>query len=104
MAFISNGTTIASGGSLDVSASPPSTAGAIGSYAFLGDQSNSLGSSYPGASFGGTLAGSNLKPHNANGGQSGSTQSGTWRCMGYSQNASSGGTGAPTVCVWIRIS
>jgi hypothetical protein len=98
MAIISNGTTIASGGSLSVSANPPSSAGAVGTYALCRMESWSA------ESFGNTEAGSNLSPVSCafgNGNSSGSTQSGTWRCMG----STVGNSGAEyNTTVWIRIS
>jgi|5B_taG_2_1085324.scaffolds.fasta_scaffold43166_3 hypothetical protein len=76
MAIISNGTTIASGGSLSVSANPPSTGGVVGSYLFarcVPAVNKDLGD---------TLSGSDIRPCNAQGGPTGTAPSGTWRMMG----------------------
>lgn len=102
MAIISNGTTIASGGSLSVSANPPSTAGNVGTYAFVGATStNTTGSN--GRNFGETLGGSNLLPRAAGGYSSGqSARSGTWRCMGYKAAFNADLPNSTTL--WIRIS
>ena len=74
MALISNGTTIASGGSLSVSASPPSTAGAVGSYAYVYFTSGSV-------SPGGTFSGGNSNVR-WGGFENTNLSSGTWRGMG----------------------
>jgi len=98
MALISNGTTIASGGSLSVSANPPSNAGATGTYALLRMES------WATESFGNTEAGSNLSPVSCafgSGDSAGNTRSGTWRCMG----STTGNSGQEyNTTVWIRIS
>lgn len=102
MALISNGTTIASGGSLSVSASPPSTAGNVGTYALMGATSSNTTNSYQ-RSFGATLGGSDLKPRTANGlNDNTSARSGTWRCMGYKAAYNSDLGNSTTL--WIRIS
>ena len=88
----------------------PATAGAVGTYALLWRTDS--GSGY---AFGGTLAGSNLKPANTyhNGGYSnfgyGSTSvSGTWRCMGETGVYNGGTAYNATIwmgcTVWVRIS
>jgi len=86
-------------------------AGAVGSYGFFAATAGVI-------SFGGTLAGSNLRP--AGIGSTGTpannrgltnlhmqntAQTGTWRCMGYSYYYvdSEGGTSA-TTSLWLRIS
>lgn len=99
MAIISNGTTIASGGSLSVSANPPSTAGAVGTYMF---GNNSSGGTI---STGATVAGSSLRPTSAGSASNTSyTMSGTWRLMGHKEggNISYGGTNESSL--WVRIS
>ena len=105
MAIISNGTTIASGGSLSVSVNPPSTAGAVGTYAIMGAPSYDQALGQGTKSFGGTYAGSNLKPRSCGSYESGgvtSTQSGTWRCMGYKAAINYDTENSTTL--WIRIS
>lgn len=105
MALISNGTTIASGGSLSVSTTPTTaqvasatagiSAGAVGCYSALGNYYNSDSKNY-----GVTHGGSNMFPVNFNGGNQSSARSGTWRCMGYS----AGGDFSSRQTVWLRIS
>ena len=92
MAIISNGTTIASGGSLSVSANPPSTAGAVGTYGLfhldIGSATNQ-----------GHTASSSLYYSNVVG-SFGQQPSGTWRQMGYRSASSNSGD----TTVFIRIS
>ena len=76
MALISNGTTIASGGSLSVSANPPNTAGAVGTYAFL---SKTVWTNLDG---GDTTSG-DIYYSSSTGTYNGSALSGTWRIMGH---------------------
>ena len=98
MAIISNGTTIASGGSLSVSASPPSTLGAVGTYAILTiDNSNNWGQSQ-----GATFAGSGMRYSNCMGTGFSGTPSGTWRLMG--RTGAGAGVYEQATSVWIRIS
>ena len=125
MALIANGVTLTSSGNLDatkltgnlpalnassltnVPSSAPTTsqvasatasisAGAVGSYAALGNYYNS-----DTKNIGDTNSGSNMFPVNFNGGSQSSTRSGTWRCMGYS---SSSGEFPARQTVWLRIS
>lgn len=98
MAIISNGTTIASGGSLSVSASPPNTLGAIGSYAILTINNSSQWAQSAGT----TMSGSSLRYSNCMGENYGSAPSGTWRLMG--QTSAQQGVGEQGTSVWIRIS
>ena len=70
------------------------SASAVGSYAFLYDTGQS------GYSIGSTLAGSNLRPSNAGGVSSSTAQSGTWRCMGKSEDS----TAVRASTSWLRIS
>ena len=104
MAIISNGTTIASGGSLSVSVTPTTSdvltataglsAGAVGTYGQLQrSPANTL------RSVGNTDSGSVLRWSAAGGATSG-TPSGTWRLLGRIDN---NGGGLAT-SVWIRIS
>ena len=92
MAIISNGTTIASGGSLSVSANPPSTAGATGTYALLYKDA-------AGSWTGGTTTSGNLYWANTGSSFSGSV-GGTWRAMGYHLQDNN----ARRTTVYIRIS
>ena len=95
MAIISNGTTIASGGSLSVSANPPSTAGAVGTYGLFRETSGSATNS------GASASSSNLYYSNVAGSiNSGDRPSGTWRQMGYRSASSNAGS----TTVFIRIS
>lgn len=94
MAIISNGTTIASGGSLSVSANPPSTAGAIGTYVTAVLSPNGT------ANFGDGQGGSGIKPCNSAGGPQGSALSGGWRCMGQTN----GDSNSSSTTLFIRIS
>lgn len=81
MAFISNGTTVASGGSVTVSSSAVATGtagisvGAVGSYAFIHSNNNTTTTQ-------GTTFSSGLYYSNAEG-QTGNSPSGTWRQMGH---------------------
>lgn len=103
MAIISNGTTIASGGSLSVSANPPSTYGAVGTY-FMGinyghyNSNNNLneGTTWGGSSLRASSAIWNL--------QSGSNRSGTWRLMGGPVRSSGQTNDGGRICIWMRIS
>lgn len=94
MAIISNGTTIASGGSLSVSANPPSTAGAVGTYSFLAKNAWTVLD-------GGNTTSGDL--YYAGGGNyyNGSALSGTWRCMG---STSGQNNQRENTTVFIRIS
>lgn len=95
MAIISNGTTIASGGSLSVSANPPSTLGAVGTYAFLKNTS----SGYRNA--GDTVSG-NLHYTSGNGSSlNNAGPSGTWRLMGNNIGATPTDRNNTTVCIRI---
>ena len=98
MALISNGTTIASGGSLSVSASPPSTLGAVGTYALLTIDNSNNWAQAQGASF----AGSGMRYSNCMGNNYSGTPSGTWRLMG--RTSASAGVAEQGTSVWIRIS
>lgn len=72
------------------------SAGAVGTYMF---------GYYNGATtpidFGVTVSGADLKPSNSTGNNVGSSQTGTWRCMGY---AISGSTSQNQTTLWLRIS
>jgi hypothetical protein len=111
MAFISNGTTVATGGSLQNVPAPTtsqvgtSTSGlsadAVGSYAMLGARSNQSSSNQK--DFGQTLSGSSLEPRSAGGYQSDeNNRSGTWRCMGHKAAFNNDLTNSTTL--WLRIS
>lgn len=65
--------------SVDNAFTNSTTAGAIGSYGMFRYQSG------PNLTFGSTVSGSQLTPSPASGDANGSTQSGTWRCMGFAQ-------------------
>ena len=78
------------------SATASISAGAVGSYAALGNYYNS-----DTKNIGDTNSGSNMFPVNFNGGSQSSTRSGTWRCMGYS---SPSGEFPARQTVWLRIS
>jgi hypothetical protein len=97
MALISNGTTIASGGSLSVSASPPSSLNAVGSTAALSyyDSTANPGTTVaPNYNWGwSTFAANTYSVHS-------DRPTGTWRCMGYVASGNYGSRGS----VWIRIS
>ena len=95
MAFISNGTTVASGGSLQnvASAVADIALDAVGSYVFAGKTSSQ--------SIGATIAGSSLQKGRVTSGfelDGGSTLSGTWRRMGGDHNT------AQAVTLFLRIS
>ena len=97
MAIISNGTTIASGGSLSVSANPPSTVGAVGTYALLRN------GEYSDKNAGDTQSGGNLTYCSAEQSNFHSgTPSGTWRIMGRARNVDNNNNGKN--CIYIRIS
>jgi len=94
-----------------LNATAGATAGAVGTYAFLGTKPEPFSNA-----FGGTRAGSELEPAgvvstttsftgNLRGALSGSV-SGTWRCMGFSNATSSLQGGGPLQAgtVWLRIS
>lgn len=103
MAIISNGTTIASGGSLSVSANPPTTANAVGTYGLLGIKSGTLinggNDSYPAKQ----TSGSNLLYANTGGGQTTQSQpSGTWQIFGRADDGNSSGVFRTTL--WQRVS
>ena len=96
MAIISSGTTIASGGSLSVSANPPSTFNGVGTYGLLRP------SSLPNTLAGGVTVAmsSTYFFSNCAGNGSAGYASGTWRLM---SDARPGGN--PNVTgLWIRIS
>jgi hypothetical protein len=81
-----------------LSASAGITANAVGSYAWIVQQSGGN------VDFGGTLSGSTLQPTGIiyNVGLTGGPYlSGSWRCMGGSPN---GAYGAPVASLWLRIS
>ena len=90
-----------------LNATASATAGAVGTYATLSRPSSTSGTDTPGA----TLAGSSLRYAGANSYStsgtiamiSGTTPSGTWRCMGYSV-ASSGCVIYAGATLWLRIS
>ena len=69
--------------------------GVVGSYAACAYEPGN------GVSPGSTTAGSNLKYSNFNDQRTSGTNSGTWRCMGYSLTSS---TPSATATMWLRIS
>lgn len=81
----------------DLAAYAPLTpaAGTIGSYAMCRVTTGGT------ITFGATVAGSNLRPVDTSGGNSGSTLSGTWRCMGQ---AFSGAGNVEATTLFLRIS
>ena len=84
MAIISNGTTIASGGSLSVSATPPTSINTVGTYAFI--QFNNGGTSGS-QTVGTTFSSSYMRFTNLNQDTpTNITPSGTWRIMGAHDN------------------
>ena len=102
MALISNGTTIASGGSLSVSASPPSSVNVVGSYGNIinaeinttfnpGDTTAMNGSS--------DWRFASNKSFNVN-----TYPAGTWRCMGASESKATAANANDRSTLWIRIS
>ena len=103
MALISNGTTIASGGSLSVSASPPSSVNVVGSYAVI--HNKNINTNFdPGTSQAMNGANdyefsscNNYKKENTH-------PSGTWRCMGASESKATASSGADRTTMWIRLS
>lgn len=100
--------------------SQPTTAGAVGTYGFF-KHATSTDTDY---AFGSTVAGSALRPVGMRSGTfatsssgsspgasvywSGSTQAGTWRCMGYQNNFTDSGSESSSPqsgqTVWLRIS
>jgi hypothetical protein len=96
MALISSGTTIASGGSLSVSVTPPSTFNAVGSYAFLINDNDASA-----RQAGDTISGSN-RSADSDGNPGTVSSSGTWRVMG--KMAGSGDDGRNRTSLCIRIS
>ena len=98
MALISNGTTIASGGSLSVCVTPPTSLNAVGTYALL-TVTNSY--DWAGHSAGGTYSGSGLQYINCRGQYGSGTPSGTWRFMGKITDQVGTNEGATTVMVRI---
>jgi len=105
MAFISNGTTVASGGSLQnvpapstsqvLSSTASASVGAVGTYGQLRHNNNSQTFTE-----GSTIAGSSLEWSSGGGTVGGSNASGTWRAMGRKWT---GGTSNYST-VWLRIS
>ena len=107
MAIISNGTTVASGGSLQNVPAPTSSqvasstsgisVGAVGSYGFCG-----RGSAAPGTYIraGSTTGASNIEWSSGSGSIDtiATNPSGTWRCMGYCA------WDAAKSSLWLRIS
>ena len=97
-------------GSGDISAGGSTTAGAVGTYMFARRNTGSD------VAFGSTAAGSSLLPASATYsviapyfdvslGGVGSTQSGTWRCMGYYDHSASNSISYINgVTSWVRIS
>jgi len=92
MALISNGTTIASGGSLSVSTTPTTsqvltatsglTHNSVGAYAFLRLDTGSGTSNV----YGSNRNGNDLRPTNASGfDESGNDVGGTWKCLGHTK-------------------
>lgn len=79
-----------------------STVGAVGTYAFLGGSGATIspGSTYAGSSLEYISVGGDTSDSNDNIGRlSGTSPSGTWRCMGYLDN-----TARPTGTLFLRIS
>ncbi len=98
MAIISNGTTIASGGSLSVSANPPTTAGAIGTYGVFINYSTSsreAGNTQSGSTIRWVSCADDLY-------EDGGTVSGTWRIMGRARDVNNNNTGKNSI--YVRIS
>lgn len=101
MALISNGTTVASGGSVTVSSSAVLTAtasasvGAVGTYGLLRHNNNSQ--TY---TEGSTISGSSIEWTACSGAVGGSYASGTWRAMGRKWI----GSNTAYATVWLRIS
>jgi len=88
MAIISNGTTIASGGSLSVSATPPTSVNTVGTYGFIVFNN---GGTNGGIGVGGTMSNSNMRFTNIYGDKpTNITPSGTWRAMGAQDNDGDG--------------
>ena len=100
MAIISNGTTIASGGSLSVSANPPTSLGSVGTYGFMKDTVSNEAD----VEAGNTVSGSNIRYSNGNATTgNASAPSGTWRLMGFKANPN-GGTPRSKTTLCVRIS
>tara|TARA_R110002012_G_C11486312_1_gene595661 strand:+ start:130 stop:474 length:345 start_codon:yes stop_codon:yes gene_type:complete len=112
MALISNGTTVASGGTVQGSAanlssipSPSNSAiltavatasdNVVGSYIFGNNQNQGYGARTRGQ----TRAGSTLQAGNAQGSVTGAALSGTWMCMGQDLDGSQNGGRAT---LWFR--
>lgn len=88
-----NSTTFLRGDGTWASPGGSTTAGDVGTYGLFSHSGVAL-------SFGSTTSGSQLTPAAADGTASGSTQSGTWRCMGRTDT----GSGASRVSLFVRIS
>ena len=71
------------------------TAGAVGTYMLAYYTGSVI------ALFGDTVAGSTLQPSNATGNYFGSSQTGTWRCMGHAIVSSTSGN---QTTLWLRVS
>lgn len=85
-----------------LSATAGLTAGAVGTYAFMGALSSSV-TGFDQKDFGETFAGSGLKGRTASGYEdNGTAKSGTWRCLGY--KASFGSDLPNSTTLWVRIS
>ena len=97
MAIISNGTTVVSGGGLSISVTPPTSLGAVGTYALC-----TITNSYNWVqNAGNTYSGSGLQYINCRGNHGGGTPSGTWRFMGTPTDQVGTNEGATTVVVRI---
>jgi len=95
MAIISNGTTVVSGGGLSISVTPPTSLGAVGTYALLRNTSSDYRTA-------GTTVSGNLRYSNLTGGDLNSSgPGGTWRLMGINLGQSPQSTNMGTVCVRI---
>ena len=97
MAFISNGTTVASGGTVQGSASNLSGIPAPTNAQIL------AGTASTGAGVVGSYGMMRLQPVNVNNETVGSYQSGSWRCMGEGLDGS-GDAAQSRISVWLRIS
>ena len=99
--FNSNDFTVSAGGEVS-STGGGSTAGAVGTYALLTSKtSNNSQPSAPNFATGATAAGSLLKTTSASGdARFGTTQTGTWRCMGNTQGAV---VGSEKATLFVRI-
>ena len=126
MALISNGTTIASGGSVSynrltdtptiptntnqltngagfiTSATPPTTLGAVGTYALMRNDGGGFNTNIePGA----TLSGSAITYANAHAtGYTNTSATGTWRCMGWAAPQNADVNYGNKTTVYVRIS